>query len=348
MKDLVSTMEKQIAVEKERTSEIKNPTPPSSAAKSVSTEEVNDDDVVGVPQNNTEEQRGDTAASTSKFLEVYTWDEKQGIVKRPGEHKTTSLDNARYDTAAKTLYDAPVCEKAQGEAMSDVQSPFTKTQAGRFRYNQEEYDEGSELEEDEDEKRSVPAVMRCFDRAKIYVKAGDGGDGVVAFRREKFIPFGGPSGGNGGDGGAVYVEADAGINSLLPFRRKVHFRATRGTHGQGKGKAGANGDHCTVKVPVGTVVKQADGDGDALLELIRPGERALLLPGGRGGRGNAAFKTGRNKTPQIAENGEEGAEMFDPYLIELHAAHCFLASSNQRLLLFHYFQVATARTEVGG
>ncbi|KAG0567817.1 hypothetical protein KC19_7G163600 [Ceratodon purpureus] len=165
------------------------------------------------------------------------------------------------------------------------------------------------------EKRGVPAVMRCFDRAKIYVKAGDGGNGVVAFRREKYVPFGGPSGGSGGIGGDVYLEADTAMNSLLPFRRQVHFRATRGAHGKGSSREGANGEPCVIKVPVGTVVRAAEGqdvggEGEILLELTKPGQKELLLPGGRGGRGNVAFKTGRNKAPQLAEYGEVGAEIW--------------------------------------
>ncbi|KAI3469419.1 hypothetical protein Pfo_026082 [Paulownia fortunei] len=169
--------------------------------------------------------------------------------------------------------------------------------------------EGVEEEEGIKEKeKGVPAVMRCFDRAKIYVKAGDGGNGVVAFRREKFVPLGGPSGGDGGRGGNVYVEVDGAMNSLLPFRKSVHFRAGRGGHGQGQQKNGAKGENVVVKVPPGTVVRESDGD--VLFELLHPGQRALLLPGGRGGRGNASFKTGMNKVPKIAENGEEGLEMW--------------------------------------
>ncbi|ESQ41859.1 hypothetical protein EUTSA_v10012865mg [Eutrema salsugineum] len=185
--------------------------------------------------------------------------------------------------------------------------------------------EEEEEEEQEDEigvkEKGVPAVMRCFDRAKIYVKAGDGGNGVVAFRREKFVPFGGPSGGDGGRGGNVYVEVDGSMNSLLPFRKSVHFRAGRGEHGRGKMQSGAKGVDVVVKVAPGTVVRQArevgseavdDGEEEkeVLLELLHPGQRALVLPGGRGGRGNASFKSGMNKVPRIAENGEEGPEMW--------------------------------------
>ncbi|XP_072982738.1 probable GTP-binding protein OBGC1, chloroplastic [Typha latifolia] len=176
-----------------------------------------------------------------------------------------------------------------------------------------EFEEDGESEEDVKEK-GVPAVMRCFDTAKIYVKAGDGGNGVVAFRREKFVPYGGPSGGDGGRGGDVYVEVDGSMNSLLPFRKTVHFRAERGEHGQGRNQVGAKGEDVVVKVAPGTVIREATkgvtGEGEILLELVHPGERALLLPGGRGGRGNAAFKSGTRKVPKIAENGEEGAEMW--------------------------------------
>lgn len=169
---------------------------------------------------------------------------------------------------------------------------------------------GDEEEEEEgvrEKEKGVPAVMRCFDRAKIFVKAGDGGNGVVAFRREKFVPLGGPSGGDGGRGGNVYMMVDGTMNSLLPFRKSVHFRAGRGSHGQGQQKSGAKGEDLVVKVPPGTVVRESGGE--VLFELLHPGQRALLLPGGRGGRGNASFKTGTNKVPKIAENGEEGIEM---------------------------------------
>ncbi|CAI5480455.1 unnamed protein product [Closterium sp. Yama58-4] len=193
------------------------------------------------------------------------------------------------------------------------------------------------------ERRGLPAVMRCFDTAKIYIKAGDGGDGVVAFRREKFVPDGGPSGGNGGRGGNVIITADPALNSLLPFRRSVHFRATRGAHGKGSNRHGEAGRDVEIKVPPGTIVREvvgrgpvrdwgvksggeewADGEGEgegaqqgegegegrALLELVRAGQSEVLLAGGRGGRGNAAFKTGRTNAPQIAEKGEEGPEIW--------------------------------------
>lgn len=167
----------------------------------------------------------------------------------------------------------------------------------------------SDLEDDVQVKeKGVPAVMRCFDRAKVYVKSGDGGNGVMAFRREKYVPLGGPSGGDGGRGGNVYVEVDGSMNSLLPFRNSVHFRAGRGAHGRGRMQNGAKGEDVVVKVAPGTVIREA-GKEEVLLELLYPGQRALLLPGGRGGRGNASFKSRTNKVPRIAENGEEGPEM---------------------------------------
>ncbi|XP_020221706.1 GTP-binding protein OBGC, chloroplastic isoform X2 [Cajanus cajan] len=179
-----------------------------------------------------------------------------------------------------------------------------------FEYSAGETADGEGEGESPDVKeKGVPAVMRCFDRAKIYVKAGDGGNGVVAFRREKYVPLGGPSGGDGGRGGDVYVEVDGAMNSLLPFRNSVHFRAGRGSHGQGSMQNGAKGEDVVVKVPPGTLVRMS-GEDNVLLEMVYPGQKAMLLPGGRGGRGNASFKSGTNKVPKIAENGEEGPEMW--------------------------------------
>lgn len=146
-----------------------------------------------------------------------------------------------------------------------------------------------------------------FDRAKIHVQAGAGGNGIVAFRREKFVAKGGPAGGNGGRGGSVYVVADGNINTLHGFRRKVHYRAERGRHGGGTKKVGATGDDLLIQVPVGTVARIADSD-TVLADLVRDGQRALVARGGRGGRGNAAFKSGRNRAPRLAENGEVGEE----------------------------------------
>ncbi len=146
-----------------------------------------------------------------------------------------------------------------------------------------------------------------FDKAKIYVKAGDGGNGVVAFRREKYVPRGGPSGGNGGRGGHIYLVVDPAINTLHAFHKQVHFRAERGGHGSGADKTGAKGEDIRIQVPPGTLVYDADS-GELMADLTRPDQEVLLLRGGRGGRGNAGFKSSLNKAPTIAENGEAGAE----------------------------------------
>lgn len=146
-----------------------------------------------------------------------------------------------------------------------------------------------------------------FDQAKIHVKAGDGGNGIVAFRREKFVPRGGPAGGNGGKGGSVYLVVDEGLNTLLPFKNQVHFRAERGQHGGGANKTGADGADLLVPVPPGTLVRDAETK-ELLGDLTRPGQKLLVARGGRGGRGNAAFKSGRNRAPRLAEKGEPGEE----------------------------------------
>jgi len=146
-----------------------------------------------------------------------------------------------------------------------------------------------------------------FDQARIYVKAGDGGNGIVSFRREKFVPRGGPNGGNGGRGGDVYLYVDEGLNTLSPFKNKIHFRAERGSHGGGANKTGAAGNDLRIPVPPGTVVLDAE-TGEIIADLTHPGQEALVVKGGRGGRGNAAFKSARNKAPRIAENGEPGQE----------------------------------------
>lgn len=145
------------------------------------------------------------------------------------------------------------------------------------------------------------------DEAKIYVKAGDGGNGIVAFRREKYVPRGGPSGGNGGKGGDVFLIVSPHHNTLGHFRLGVHFKAERGEHGGGSNKQGAQGASYEIPVPAGTVVRDAD-TGEWLGELLAPGERLLAAKGGRGGRGNAVFKSPTHQAPKLAENGEPGEE----------------------------------------
>lgn len=146
-----------------------------------------------------------------------------------------------------------------------------------------------------------------YDEAKIYVKGGDGGDGIVAFRREKYVPRGGPAGGHGGKGGDVIFEVDPQLNTLIHFKKRSHFKAGRGAHGGGKNMTGADGENTVVPVPPGTVVRDA-ATGHLLADLISPGQQAIIAHGGRGGRGNTAFKSATNQAPKIAEKGLPGEE----------------------------------------
>lgn len=146
-----------------------------------------------------------------------------------------------------------------------------------------------------------------FDQARIYVKAGDGGNGIVAFRREKFVPRGGPSGGNGGRGGNVVLVVDPALNTLFTFQHQIHHRAARGEHGGGANRTGANGADLLLPVPRGTLVRDAE-TGELLGDLTQPGQTLAVAHGGRPGRGNAAFKSARNNAPRLAEKGEAGEE----------------------------------------
>ncbi|WP_349370541.1 GTPase ObgE [Salinarimonas sp.] len=149
--------------------------------------------------------------------------------------------------------------------------------------------------------------MKFLDQAKIYVKAGDGGAGAVSFRREKFIEFGGPDGGDGGRGGDVWVECVDGLNTLIDYRYQQHFKAQKGVHGMGRNRTGASGEDVVLKVPVGTQI--LDEDGETLIaDLTAIGERVLLCKGGNGGFGNAHFTTSTNRAPRRANPGLEGEE----------------------------------------
>ncbi|MED3644223.1 GTPase ObgE [Caldifermentibacillus hisashii] len=147
------------------------------------------------------------------------------------------------------------------------------------------------------------------DQVKIYVKGGDGGNGMVAFRREKYVPKGGPAGGDGGKGGDVIFIVDEGLRTLMDFRYQRHFKASKGENGRSKSQHGKNAEDLVVKVPPGTVVKD-DDTGEVIADLVRHGERAVIAKGGRGGRGNIRFATSRNPAPEIAENGEPGQERY--------------------------------------
>ncbi|MCR0980905.1 GTPase ObgE [Roseomonas populi] len=149
--------------------------------------------------------------------------------------------------------------------------------------------------------------MKFLDEAKVYLKAGDGGDGVVAFRREKYIEFGGPDGGNGGRGGNVLAEAVEGLNTLIDYRYAQHFKARKGGNGAGSDRTGAASDDVTLKVPVGTVIL-ADDKETVLADLTKPGQTAILCRGGDGGHGNAHFKTSTNRAPRRADKGYPGEE----------------------------------------
>lgn len=153
-----------------------------------------------------------------------------------------------------------------------------------------------------------------YDEAKIYVRGGDGGNGAVAFRREKYVPRGGPSGGDGGRGGSVILEADPGLRTLVDFHYRTHYRAERGEHGQGKNKHGRSAPDLILRVPVGTIVKDAETN-KILADLVYPGQRVVVAAGGRGGRGNARFATPWNQAPTFAEKGEPGEERW--LLLEL-------------------------------
>jgi GTP-binding protein len=150
--------------------------------------------------------------------------------------------------------------------------------------------------------------MKFLDEAKVYVRSGDGGNGCVSFRREKFIEFGGPNGGDGGKGGDVIVEAVNGLNTLIDYRYQQHFKAERGGNGMGKDRHGANGKDALLKVPVGTQIYEEDGE-TLLADLTEVGQRVRIAKGGNGGFGNAYFKSSTNRAPRHANPGQPGEEL---------------------------------------
>jgi GTP-binding protein len=150
--------------------------------------------------------------------------------------------------------------------------------------------------------------MRFLDQAKVYIRSGDGGNGCLSFRREKFIEFGGPDGGDGGRGGDVWVECVSNLNTLIDFRYQQHFKASNGKHGMGANRTGAAGDDAVLKVPPGTQVFAEDHE-TLLVDLVEPGQRALIAAGGNGGFGNAHFKSSTNRAPRRVNPGQPGIEM---------------------------------------
>ena len=150
--------------------------------------------------------------------------------------------------------------------------------------------------------------MRFIDEVKITVISGNGGHGCASFRREKFIPYGGPDGGDGGNGGGIYFVADEGINTLVNFRGKKIYKAPHGENGAGRQRTGANGEDLFIHVPVGTLIRHQD-TGELLADLVNPGQRVLIAEGGHGGLGNINFKSSTNQAPRRATDGKEGVEI---------------------------------------
>lgn len=149
--------------------------------------------------------------------------------------------------------------------------------------------------------------MKFLDEAKIFIKSGDGGNGCLSFRREKFIEFGGPDGGNGGKGGSVVVETSASLNTLIDYRYQQHFKATRGQNGSGRNRTGSDSPDILLKVPVGTQIFEEDKE-TLIVDLDKPGMKFCLLKGGDGGFGNNHYKTATNQAPRRADSGWPGSE----------------------------------------
>jgi GTP-binding protein len=153
------------------------------------------------------------------------------------------------------------------------------------------------------------AAMHFLDQAKIYLRSGAGGPGAVSFRREKYVEYGGPDGGNGGSGGDIVFEAVAGLNTLIDFRYTQHFKAPRGGHGMGRDRTGASAKPLVIEVPVGTQILSEDKQ-EVLADFTEVGQRVVLLEGGMGGRGNASYKTSTNRAPRQHQPGMPGKEMW--------------------------------------
>ena len=187
--------------------------------------------------------------------------------------------------------------------------------------------------------------MHFLDQAKIYLKSGAGGPGAVSFRREKYIEYGGPDGGNGGKGGDVVFEAVQGLNTLIDFRYAQHFKAKRGIHGQGKNQTGAGAPDLVIEVPVGTQVLSEDRE-EVLADFTEVGQREVFLKGGMGGRGNASYKSSTNRAPRQHQPGEPGEEMWVWLRLKLLADVGLLGLPNAGKSTF-INQVSNAGAKVG-
>ncbi|KAG2448709.1 hypothetical protein HYH02_006065 [Chlamydomonas schloesseri] len=235
------------------------------------------------------------------------------VAKTKGKNKSGGGGNGASHTPDADIFTPakPASKPAAKKPVSNLDIPGLSYYEGRPDDDEDDEDLDADMLPGSERKR-LPAEMRCFDTARIYIKGGDGGNGCVAFRREKFVEHGGPSGGNGGRGGNVWAVVDPNLNSLSVFRGQVHFRAEGGVNGQGSNCEGADAEDLIVHVPAGTIIRRKDAEEDdpPLAELLKPGERALLAVGGRGGRGNFSFKTSRDRAPTIAEKGEKGEELW--------------------------------------
>ncbi|MEC9066120.1 MAG: GTPase ObgE [Pseudomonadota bacterium] len=187
--------------------------------------------------------------------------------------------------------------------------------------------------------------MHFLDQAKIFLKSGAGGPGAVSFRREKYIEYGGPDGGNGGRGGDIVFEAVAGLNTLIDFRYTQHFKAQRGGHGMGKDRTGAGAPDLVIEVPVGTQILSEDKE-EILADFTEVGQRIVFLEGGMGGRGNASYKTSTNRAPRQHQPGEPGQEMWVWLRLKLLADVGLLGLPNAGKSTF-INQVTNARAKVG-
>ena len=187
--------------------------------------------------------------------------------------------------------------------------------------------------------------MHFLDQAKIYLKSGAGGPGAVSFRREKYVEYGGPDGGNGGKGGDIVFVAVAGLNTLIDFRYTQHFKAQRGSHGMGKDRTGASAPDLVIEVPVGTQVLSEDKD-EVLADFTEVGQRVVLLEGGMGGRGNASYKTSTNRAPRQHQQGIPAEEMWVWLRLKLLADAGLVGLPNAGKSTF-INQVSNAQAKVG-
>jgi GTP-binding protein len=188
--------------------------------------------------------------------------------------------------------------------------------------------------------------MHFLDQAKIFVRSGSGGPGAVSFRREKFMEYGGPDGGNGGKGGDIIFEAVAGLNTLIDFRYTQHFRAQRGHGGSGANRTGGGGDDLVIKVPIGTQVLADDEERTLLLDLTKEGQRTVFLRGGDGGRGNASYKTSTNRAPRQHGTGWPSDEAYVWLRLKLLADAGLVGLPNAGKSTF-INQVTNAQAKVG-